>query len=833
MSASDEAHAATMAQLEPSLASPDEGRIEAAARSAHELLAGRWEVLGLLGKGGMGAVYRARDRELGEVVALKMLHVEGLDAEMLERFRQEVRLSRKVTHKNVARVYDLGEHHGERFFTMELVDGDSLRAVLSRDGAMAPSRVVELGVAMCRGLAAAHEVGVVHRDLKPDNVLISRDGRIAITDFGIASSLEPGTKASETTSFAGTPMYMAPEQVDRSSPIDVRSDIYALGVVLFELLTGRGPWDGATPLALAVARLTQPPPDPRRLRPVPDALAELVLQCMARAPEDRPASAEQVEAALASALPALDAGTVALPRSIRPPSLSQPAPTPTSSPRSALSPAPSSLGPAHGHTLSPWSIARPGERLVRLAILPLSNVGKADDAYLAEGLTDDLIDAVTSLRGLRVTARALVARYAGQRDLDLRAVGEELGVDVLAEGSLRRLPDARLRFSLRLIGASDCLQIWAKRFDVQEAELLHVNDTAAKAIADALTLEAPRGDRQLSDPVAVELYLRARALYRNFTPNNLEEAIRLYEQALERVPDDPVLLAGSAMALARLDFFDGGLAARSLAAAERALAVAPSSGEAHLALATVHLQRGRAAEALSEGLAALAHSPTLAEAHQLVGRVLAETGPLELALRSLDLAAELDPSAAYSHRERLRVLSLMGRWDAASRALDDCAARTTSDERMAHLLARARFAAWRRDRVGLEAARADMLTEAQRFEGVSAERAEIGKRLWAQLDVARPMPRFEEVDPSFASAYASPRRRLYFAQLSAEICALAGDEEVSWSWVERAVSWELLDLAWLDACPLLEPLRTKPGWADLRAPVAARAAEVHARLERR
>lgn len=832
MSASDEAYAATMAQLEPSIASPDADRVEAAARATHELLAGRWEVLGLLGKGGMGAVYRARDRELGEVVALKMLHVEGLDAEMLERFRQEVRLSRKVTHKNVARVYDLGEHQGERFFTMELVDGDSLRAVLSRDGALGPSRVVELGVAMCRGLAAAHEVGVVHRDLKPDNVLISRDGRIAITDFGIASSLEPGTKASETTSFAGTPMYMAPEQVDRSSPIDARSDLYALGVVLFELLTGRGPWEGATPLALAVARLTQPAPDPRRLRPVPDALAELVRRCMARAPAERPSSAEEVEAALLSALPTIDAATVALPRSMAPSSLSRPAPTPTSSQRGSLSPPPGVHTPQAGHTLSPWSIARPGERLVRLAILPLSNVGKPDDAYLAEGLTDDLIDAVTPLRGLRVTARALVARYAGQRDLDLRAVGEDLGVDVLAEGSLRRLPDARLRFSLRLIGAADCVQIWAKRFDVQEAELLHVNDTAAAAIAEALTVEAPRADRQLSDPVAVELYLRARALYRNFTPNNLEQAVNLYEQALARVPDDPMLLAGNAMALARLDFFDGGLAARSLAAAERALAIAPTSGEAHLALATVHLQQGRSADALGEGLAALAHSPSLAEAHQLVGRVLAETGPLDLALRSLELAAELDPSVAYTHRERLRVLSLMGRWDEAARVLDDSAAQSKADEHVAHLLARARFAAWRRDRAGLEAARDEMLAEATRFEAVSPPRAEIAKRLWMQLDASRPMPRFEDVDPSFASAYASPRRRLYFAQLSAEICALVGHDDVAWSWVERAVAWELLDLAWFDACPLLEPLRARPGWAELRAPVAARASAVHARLQR-
>jgi serine/threonine-protein kinase len=192
---------------------------------AREVLAGRWEIRGLIGSGGMGTVYRARDRELDEDVALKVLRAEVLSPADLDRFRREVKLSRKVTHKNVARVFELAEHDGRRFFTMEIVEGESLRGRLERSGRLPFEAVIGIGIAVCRGLAAAHDEGVIHRDLKPDNVLISNTGRIAITDFGIASSLEREA-GGEASAFVGTPHYMAPEQVDGSRSIDARADIY-------------------------------------------------------------------------------------------------------------------------------------------------------------------------------------------------------------------------------------------------------------------------------------------------------------------------------------------------------------------------------------------------------------------------------------------------------------------------------------------------------------------------------------------------------------------------------------------------------------------------------
>jgi serine/threonine-protein kinase len=216
-----------------------------------QVLAGRYELLGLVGTGGMGSVYRARDRELDEIVALKMLRRELVDAPgMLARFRQEVKLARKVTHRNVARTFDIGEHAGDKFLTMELVEGESLANLLHREKKLELARVIELVEAICSALSAAHAAEVVHRDLKPDNVLLAKDGRVVVTDFGIARAV---TSDAQPTIGApiGTPAYMAPEQLEGSHPIDARADLYALGAMTYELLTGQQPWTGDSAYAVA------------------------------------------------------------------------------------------------------------------------------------------------------------------------------------------------------------------------------------------------------------------------------------------------------------------------------------------------------------------------------------------------------------------------------------------------------------------------------------------------------------------------------------------------------------------------------------------------------
>jgi len=265
------------------------------------LVDGRYEILGILGAGGMGRVYKARDMELDELVALKVLRRELVDETgMLDRFRREVKLARRVTHKNVARTFDIGAHEGLSYLTMELIEGESLAALVAREGKQPRARVMEIAVAVCAGLGAAHAAGVVHRDLKPDNVLLEKGGRVVVTDFGIARAFDATASGTRTIgATVGTPAYMAPEQVEGLEDVDARADVYALGAMLFELLTGERAWGGDAPLGVAAARLMSPPPDPRKKTPdIPDALATLVMTCMARRREDRFPTADLVMYAL-------------------------------------------------------------------------------------------------------------------------------------------------------------------------------------------------------------------------------------------------------------------------------------------------------------------------------------------------------------------------------------------------------------------------------------------------------------------------------------------------------------------------------------------------------
>src|SRR5690606_15047221 len=238
--------------------------------------------------------YRARDEQLDEVVALKVMTVDG--EEEARRFHREVRLARRITHANVARTHDIGEHEGLLFMTMELIDGEPLDALLAA-GPLPASQAVEVALAVARGLGAAHEAGIVHRDLKPANVLLERSGRVVITDFGIAkSAVEPGQR---TQAAMGTPHYMAPEQA-LGEAVSPATDVYAFGLLLFELLAGARPFRGDTPIAEMLARCRGEPPDPVALAAMSAPLADLIRRCLALIPAERPASAEALVAALAN-----------------------------------------------------------------------------------------------------------------------------------------------------------------------------------------------------------------------------------------------------------------------------------------------------------------------------------------------------------------------------------------------------------------------------------------------------------------------------------------------------------------------------------------------------
>jgi len=750
-----------------------------AERGEPQIIAGRYEILSLLGAGGMGTVYRVRDRVLDELVALKMVRRELLDSPgILERFRREAKLARRVTHRNVARVFDVGEGEGERFLTMELIDGEPLSAVLAREGALPLGRASEIASDVAAGLACAHAAGVVHRDLKPDNVILARDGRAVVSDFGIARAFLGSAGPSDTKGFlVGTPAYMAPEQVEGRDDIDHRADIYAMGALLYEMFTGECAWTGRSAFEIAFARMQRPPPDPRRLKPdLPTPFAELVLRSMARDRDDRPSTMEQIAAVLSG---------LTLPVQV----LSEPPP---------VTPIPGV--PSDGKTV---------------AVLPFRNAGEPDDEYLAEELTDDLIDALSMTPGIKVRPRGAVLRYR-QIEVDAREAGRALGVRVVVSGSVRRAR-GQVRIAARVVGVDDGFQLWAKRFDRPEQDVLSINDEVSRAIASALTVDAGAARDSPSDPVVVDLYLRARHEYRGFWPDHLRRSIALFEQANVLAPDDPSILSGMAAALARSAFFSGARElSRAREVASRAVASAPDLGEAHLSLGMVLFHLGESPAASRAFRMAVRKTPGLAEAHAALGRLLVEVGVFQEGIPRLEAALALDPETSAANAELMRTHALLGDWDAS----DDAVRRVRSlDGAFGHWALRARLALWRGDAALASAHLA-------RIEEGSSMVMRVPRIVRSVVNDGK-IPAEEPPLAAIAeSDEGSVRRRAFLLQIHAEMAAHLEEDARTLEAIQLAAEVGLIDLVWLERCPLFRRVRMSPRYYAPHALVKKRCAEI-------
>ncbi len=774
------AHAAT----HPRLAAP---RASIPPAFSSERLAGRYELLSLLGAGRMGAVYRARDVELDEVIALKVLREELCeDARAIACFRQEVRLARRVTHPNVARTFDIGEHRGHRFLTMELVDGVSLLDAISHARRMDLGYALEVARGVCAGLGAAHAAGVIHRDLKPENILLARDGRVVLTDFGIARATSPDLRLTGQTDGAaiGTPEYMAPEQIDGVPDVDGRADIYALGVILYELLTGSRAWDTEDLGALAAARLHQIPPDPRRLRPdLPDIVAEVTLRCMATDRGDR----YQAVAELAASLQAIVATTT---------------PTP------ATGPPPLS------------SVAR---AVKTVAVLPFDNTGAPADDYVADGLTDDLVDLLSTTEGLRVCARGVV-RARDWRRLSPCELGHELGVQVVVTGSVRRV-DGCLRVSARVLSVTDGFELWAGQLDYPQGSFFEVGDAMASAVASALTLRGgaiPRGTA--TSPRALDLYLRARHEYHEAWQENLAAACELFEEALREAPDNPMILAGHALAIVRRCAFDEGAdvhVEQARRAADRALVISPHLASARVARAYQQFMCGETVAAARELREVLAASPDCVDALDLSGRILAEAGATGEGVRRMKRAIELDPNLVTARLDLGRLHGLLGH-AAASEAFfgEEPDQPGLSNVYWGH---RSRVALWQRDSVRASAWSVMLEARGTIFPGILA----------MMRVAAGETPRPEQVRHLLESATQASlllRRRAFRGVLAAEFGAFLGQADDAWNGLESADASGLFDIGWIDLCPVLRPLERDARFAAIRTRVAGRAREVREAL---
>ncbi len=756
------------------------------------LLGNRYELLGMLGAGAMGTVYRARDRELDEVVALKVLKKEIASADMIERFRREVKLARRVTHRNVARTFDIGEDGGDRFLTMEFVEGEMLAALLARKGRLPLGDVVRIGLDICAGLSAAHAAGVLHRDLKPENVIVAKDGRAVITDFGIARAASQEELSRTVGGVVGTPAYMAPEQVEGSADLDARADLYALGTMLFELITGRLAWQGDSIMTIAVGRLLRPPPDVRTLVPAtPTAIAELVLKLMARRREDRYPDAAQAAQALQDAL-----ATSTLP----------------------MPAAPSSRTVAAAPALRTERAV--GARVV--AVLPVLNLGATDDAYLVENVSEDVTDLLSVVPGILVRPRGDTARFDDPKR-DVREIGRGVGADVVVDASLRRLGEA-VRASFRLIAVEDGFQLWAKRFDRPPAEVLSIADDAAHAIARALTSELGTSRARPTSPEAEDLFLRGRYLIRRGWPEVVREGVELLARAHELSPSDPRIMGTYALALARLygmEFFGRDVENQARTLANEASTLEPRQAEAKTALALLHLQNQDGIAAAGYLRAALAVAPNSTDALDWLGRLLSEVGRVDESLALFARASAVDPENLQPRHQIARMRSFLG---------DHAGMIETLGPMPEHVgdvapwfVTQARDAVWRRD-----AAFAARLAQLLQSVTLPPTLSFAVKSLLAitagntsGVDDRSILERALPIDASRGA-----RRATFNAQLRAELLAFVGARDEAIAAIRAAEHHGLLDIVWLERCPLFDQLRDHATFVEVAERIAQRAKRV-------
>jgi eukaryotic-like serine/threonine-protein kinase len=590
--------------------------------------AGRYQVIEELGHGGMGRVYKVQDSDIKEKVALKLLRPEiTLDKEAVERFSNELKLARKISHRNVCRMFDLGRAEGTTFITMEFVPGEDLKSFLHRSKQLNIGTAISIAKQVCEGLEEAHRLGVVHRDLKPGNIMIDKDGDAKIMDFGIARSLS-GKGITGAGVLIGTPEYMSPEQVE-GKDVDQRSDIYSLGVILFEMVTGRRPFEGDTPLSVAHKQKYEAPEDPKQLNAhVPEDLSRVILRCLEKDKEKRYQSAEELHAELTRLEEEIPTAERAVPK--KKPTRSRGIAAETRK----INWVKTSLyaGAVVILALIVFAALRfflgGREAIDSIAVLPFENVNADPNTdYLSDGITETIINKLNRLSVFKVVInRASVFTYKG-KTVDPKKVGQELGVKAVLLTRMVRLGD-RLIISPTLVRARDNSQIWGDRYDRKFEDILSIEENIATSVVQALQLKLTKQDQQriserpIDNTAAYEYYLRANYETWRFKEASLDRAVQDLQKALDIIGPNPFLF--SAMAHAYFQYVNIGVKqedylARAEDYAKKALAIDPNFSRAHGILGNLYSFKDLH-EAIRHYKAALALDPN--ERYALTGLAL-------------------------------------------------------------------------------------------------------------------------------------------------------------------------------------------------------------------
>jgi TolB-like protein/tRNA A-37 threonylcarbamoyl transferase component Bud32 len=630
-------------------------------RHLQTALADRYHLERELGRGGMATVYLARDLKHKRPVALKVLHAELAATLGPERFEREIETAARLQHPHILSVLDSGDTAGRLWFTMPYVEGESLRDRLRRERQLPLEDALRITREAAQALDYAHRHGVVHRDVKPENLLLTEDGNTLVADFGVARALAGGeTQLTETGFAVGTPAYMSPEQASGAPDVDARTDVYALATVLYEMLAGEPPFTGPTPQAIIARRLTETPRQLRQMREtVPETIEQAVAKALAKAPADRFPSAAEFARALAAPL-------VNTPVSTQPASLGLAAPPSQAAHRRLRSPAAVvalglgfliGIGVLFGWLRTHGGGGREGTGVKRLAVLPFENLGDSGDVYFADGVADEVRGKLASLPDVEVIARASSSQYRRSAKPQ-RQIARELGVRYLLTGTVRweKRPgtENRVRVSPELVDAASGTTRWQQPFDAPLTDVFRVQADIAERVAQALGVALGAGERQrLAEQPTTNLdayahYLKGRELTSGEnTPGALRGAAAEYRSAVQL--DPAFAKAWAALCAAHADLFRlGGLQVADTRIArealERATALAPESPDTRLANARyADFVTGNPTAALRELRAGLQVAPRRAD-------LLARAGPLELnlgqvaqGLSDLEQAVRLDP----------------------------------------------------------------------------------------------------------------------------------------------------------------------------------------------
>ena len=562
-----------------------------------------------LGRGGMATVYVAQDRRHGREVAVKVLRPDVAAAIGAERFLREITIAARLTHPHVLPLLDSGQAAGALYYVMPYVRGESLRQRLAREGRLALKDALRIARELGAGLDYAHREGFIHRDVKPENVLLA-DGHAVIADFGIARAICQscdGDNVTEVGLTIGTPEYMSPEQAAGDRDLDGRSDVYSLACVIYETLAGEPPFGGASARAVMAKHLSEPPPPLRARRPdAPAAVEQALARALGKDPADRFASVAEFVAALEA------------------------------------TPAPGAAPTLVGKTRS-------------LAVLPFVN-GSADpeNEYLCDGVTDELINALTKVEGLRIASRTSVFALKGKPQ-DIRAIGALLGVSAVLEGTVRKADD-RLRITVQLAAADDGRTLWSERYDRRLDDVFAVHDEIARTIVSTLrtTFLADIADptpRRYTDNVqAYSLYLKGRFCWNKRSQEGVREAIAYFEQAIDHDPGYALAYSGLSDSYGLQVDYRGVPVTQGYKLARRyalkALELDDTLPEAHTSLAWVQFAYDWDWAAAERSYRrALELNPAYATGHHWYSFVLLVTGQADQALVEAHTALELDPSS--------------------------------------------------------------------------------------------------------------------------------------------------------------------------------------------